>query len=247
MPAHNDDTASLELLLQGEMEIRGEFLWGSNYTFLSQITQAEQTIQAVYKPTRGERPLWDFPPATLARREVAAYLVSEALVWRLVPPTVYRKQAPIGPGSVQLYIEHDPEYHYFTFNEEDRQRLRRVAVFDLLINNADRKGSHVLVDPDGHMWLIDHGVCFHVEDKLRTVIWDFTGEPLPDVLCSSVAEFHGKLVDTPEGESALAQSLKPYLSKGEIRALRTRAEQLVNQAVFPPPDPYRRPYPWPQL
>ena len=247
MSTHSDDTDNLELLLQGDMEIRGEFLWGSNYTFLALITQAEQTIQAVYKPTRGERPLWDFPAATLARREVAAYLVSEALGWRLVPSTVYRKQAPIGPGSVQLFIEHDPEYHYFTFNEEDRQRLRPVVVFDLLVNNADRKGSHVLVDPDGHLWLIDHGVCFHVEDKLRTVIWDFTGEPLPDILCSSLEEFHAKLVDTPEGESALAQSLRPYLSRGEIKALRARAEQLVTQAVFPPPDPYRRPYPWPQL
>ena len=242
-----DDTDNLERLLRGEMEIRGEFMWGSNYTFLALVNHAGETIQAVYKPTRGERPLWDFPAASLARREVAAYLVSEALGWRLVPPTVYRKQGPLGPGSLQLYIEHDPEYHYFTFSKEDRTRLRSVAAFDLLINNADRKGSHVLVDPDGHLWLIDHGVCFHVEEKLRTVIWDFTGQPLGDDLCGSLADFHTKLIDTAEGESALAQSLKPYLSRGEIKALQARAEQLVNQSVFPPPDPYRRPYPWPQI
>jgi streptogramin lyase len=120
----------------------------------------------------------DFPRASLARREVAAYLVSEALGWRLVPPTVYRKDGPIGSGSLQLFIEHDPGYHYFTFSDADRQRLHPVAIFDLLINNADRKGSHLLLDPDGHLWLIDHGLCFHREDKLRTVIWDFAGEPI---------------------------------------------------------------------
>ena len=113
------------------------------------------------------------------RRKAAAYLVSEALGWRLVPPTVYRQQAPIGPGSLQLFVEHDPEYHYFNFKEADRQRLRPVALFDLLINNADRKGSHVLLDPNDHLWLIDHGLCFHREDKLRTVIWDFTARQFP--------------------------------------------------------------------
>jgi len=241
------DDAILELLLRGEMEIRGEFMWGSNYTFLAEVTHAGETTQAVYKPSRGERPLWDFPPATLARREVAAYLVSEALGWRLVPPTVYRKQGPLGPGSLQLYIAHDPEYHYFTFSEEDRQRLRPAAAFDLLINNADRKGSHVLVDPDGHLWLIDHGVCFHVEDKLRTVIWDFVGQPLGEDLCIGLAEFYDRLNDTAEGETALAQSLKLYLTRAEIKALRARAEKLVTQPVFPQPDPYRRPYPWPQI
>jgi uncharacterized repeat protein (TIGR03843 family) len=244
---NSDDDAILELLLRGEMEIRREFMWGSNYTFLAEVTHADETIQAVYKPSRGERPLWDFPPATLARREVAAYLVSEALGWRLVPPTVYRKQGPLGPGSLQLYIAHDPEYHYFTFSEEDRQRLRPAAAFDLLINNADRKGSHVLVDPDGHLWLIDHGVCFHVEDKLRTVIWDFVGQPLGEDLCIGLAEFYDRLNDTAEGETALAQSLKLYLTRAEIKALRARAEKLVTQPVFPQPDPYRRPYPWPQI
>ena len=242
-----DDSSSLELLLRGELEIRGEFMWGSNYTFLATVNYEDETTQAVYKPTRGERPLWDFPAASLARREVAAYLVSEALGWRLVPPTVYRKQGPLGPGSLQLFIEHDPEYHYFVFTHEDRERLRPVAAFDLLVNNADRKGSHVLVDPDGHLWLIDHGVCFHVEDKLRTVIWDFTGQPLGEDLCSSLADFHTRLSNTTGEESALAQSLKPYLTRGEIKALQTRAEKLVSQPVFPPPDPYRRPYPWPQI
>ncbi|MBP1702700.1 MAG: hypothetical protein H6Q38_1807, partial [Chloroflexi bacterium] len=119
---------NLNNLRYGEMQIKGEFLWGSNYTFLVEIIHEQETIRAVYKPTRGERPLWDFPSASLARREVAAYLVSEALNWKLVPPTVYRKKGPIGPGSVQLFVDHDPEYHYFNFTAEDHQRLRPTVL-----------------------------------------------------------------------------------------------------------------------
>ena len=189
----DSDEAILTALQSGKILVKGEFLWGSNYTFLAQIEHAGENLAGVYKPTRGERPLWDFPVATLARREVAAYLVSEALGWRLVPPTVYRRDGPAGPGSLQLYVEHDPEYHYFNFSQEDIQRLRPVALFDLLINNADRKGSHILVDQDRHLWLIDHGICFHEEDKLRTVIWDFAGEPFPDELCSTLSDFLQKL------------------------------------------------------
>ena len=170
----------LSVLQNGEITIKGEFVWGSNYTFLAEVCQEAQVVQSVYKPSRGERPLWDFPAASLARREAAAYVVSEALGWELVPPTVYRKKAPIGPGSLQLFIEHDPELHYFNLGEADKQRLRPVVLFDLLINNADRKGSHLLYDNHHHLWLIDHGICFHAEDKLRTVIWDFAGEPIPE-------------------------------------------------------------------
>lgn len=240
----------LTSLEQGKITIQGEFLWGSNYTFLVQITYADQSISAVYKPVRGERPLWDFPTASLAGREVAAYLVSEALNWNLVPPTVYRRKGPVGAGSLQAFIEHDPEYHYFNFSEEDRQRLRPVALFDLLINNADRKGSHVLIGPDDRLWLIDHGVCFHVEEKIRTVIWDFAGEPLPLELCESLTRLRDNLLAVPEdGEShpSLAQSLRPYLSLAEIQALARRAQTIVARGHFPPPNPYRRPYPWPQI
>lgn len=243
----DSDETILTALLSGELALKGEFLWGSNYTFLVQIEHAGENLAGVYKPTRGERPLWDFPVATLARREVAAYLVSEALGWRLVPPTVYRRDGPAGPGSVQLYIEHDPEYHYFNFSVDDLQRLRPVALFDLIINNADRKGSHILIDKDQHLWLIDHGICFHEEEKLRTVVWDFAGEPFPEELCASLSAFLQKLVSQNGEPSAIVQALKPYLNPREIKALADRARRLFLANRFPPPNPYRRPYPWPQL
>jgi uncharacterized repeat protein (TIGR03843 family) len=237
------DEPILAALASGQLTILGEFLWGSNYTFQVEVEHEGSALQAVYKPTRGERPLWDFPKASLARREVAAYQVSQILGWRLVPPTVYRRQAPIGPGSVQLYVEHDPEYHYFNFNELDRQRLRPVALFDLLINNADRKGSHLLVDQDQHLWLIDHGICFHREDKLRTVIWDFAGEPIPVDLCADLS----RLCQSLKPGSELVASLRVYLSQEEIAALAARAQQLSTTNQFPNPHPNRRPYPWPPV
>jgi hypothetical protein len=235
-------------LQRGKVNLKGEFVWGSNYTFLAQVEHEGQTYSAVYKPTRGERPLWDFPVASLARREVAAYLVSEALGWRLVPPTVYRAKGPLGAGSLQLFIDHDPEYHYFNLKESDRQRLRPAVLFDILINNADRKGSHVLIGVDRHIWLIDHGVCFHVEDKLRTVIWDFVGEPLPAELCDDIHRLREKLEPGRNGSlSELASFLEPYISREEIYALADRADVLLASSQFPPPSPFRRPYPWPQL
>jgi hypothetical protein len=243
--------SSLETLANGDLALQGEFLWGSNYTYLVRATQNQNSLKAVYKPTRGTRPLWDFPPASLARREVAAYLLSVALGWGLVPPTVYRRDGPYGPGSVQLYIEHDPEYHYFNFTDVDRARLRPVVLFDLLVNNADRKGSHVLVDPEKHIWLIDHGICFHVEDKLRTVIWDFAGEGIPSDLCDALAALRSRLEPLavpPSGQtSGLAAELRPYLSAGEITALARRADRLVSAGCFPNPDPSRRQYPWPPV
>jgi len=246
------DQSTLTILKEGKIDLKGEFLWGSNYTFLLQIKYGDAQLQAVYKPTRGVRPLWDFPSASLARREVAAYLVSEALGWSLVPLTIFRKDGPFGPGSVQLFVEHDPEYHYFNFSEADRQRLRPVALFDLLINNADRKGSHMLIDPQRHLWLIDHGVCFHVEDKLRTVIWDFAGEPIPEKLCADLGLFSQKLsppkvATSRPADLELSTSLKPYLSPAEIVTLAKRAEQLVAIGRFPNPEQGRRQYPWPPV
>jgi uncharacterized repeat protein (TIGR03843 family) len=233
----------LTALKQGVLAVQGEFLWGSNYTFLVQVKHEGLNLGAVYKPAKGERPLWDFPAATLAHREVAAYLVSEDLGWNLVPPTVYRDKGPIGPGSVQLFIEHDPEYHYFNFDEKDRQRLRPVALFDILINNADRKGSHILVDTQDKLWLIDHGICFHVEDKLRTVIWDFSGERLPEELCEDISKFL-KLMRDP---SQYTESLKEHISKEELRALTARADRLISGGHFPDPHASRRFQPWPPL
>jgi uncharacterized repeat protein (TIGR03843 family) len=233
----------LNLLRIGEIKIKGEFVWGSNYTFLAEVDQDGDSIQTVYKPSRGERPLWDFPPASLARREAAAYLVSDALGWELVPPTVYRKNAPIGPGSLQLFIEHDPEKHYFNLSETDRQRLRPVVLFDLLINNADRKGSHLLFDDRHHLWLIDHGVCFHADDKLRTVIWDFAGEPIPEKLLDDLRCFRQVLMP----DTTFYKEIQPLLNQHELDALVRRATDLVSVRQFPQPDPEERSFPWPLL
>jgi uncharacterized repeat protein (TIGR03843 family) len=235
--------AVLDVLNRGEITLKGEFMWGSNYTFLVEVCLGAKTVPGVYKPTRGERPLWDFPAASLARREAAAFLVSEALAWRMVPPTVYRRKGPIGAGSLQLYIDHNPEMHYFNFDDTERQRLRPVVLFDLLINNADRKGSHVLLDAGQHIWLIDHGICFHVEEKLRTVIWDFAGEPFPENLCADLQAFQEKLAPGME----FHESLREHLTAGEVRALAKRLERLLAVRRFPDPHPDRRPYPWPPI
>jgi uncharacterized repeat protein (TIGR03843 family) len=236
-------TTVLELLRQGEITIKGEFVWGSNYTFLAEVSRDGDKILSVYKPNRGERPLWDFPAASLARREAAAYLVSEALGWELVPPTVYRRKAPIGPGSLQFYIEHDPNVHYFNLNQDDRQRLRPVVLFDLLVNNADRKGSHLLFDVNHHLWLIDHGICFHAEDKLRTVIWDFAGEPIPDGLMTDMHRF----LQSIDPSTELFKEMKSLLAVQEINALASRATALISVGKFPSPDPTQRPFPWPPI
>jgi uncharacterized repeat protein (TIGR03843 family) len=238
---------ALTILEKGSLSMRGEFMWGSNYTFLIEAEHRQGTLQGVYKPTRGVRPLWDFTSPSLARREVAAYLVSEALGWRLVPPTIYRKDGPLGAGSLQLYIEHDPEYHYFNFTPQDRQRLRPAALFDILVNNADRKGSHILLDPEGHLWLIDHGICFHIENKLRTVVWDFAGEPIPSDLCADLTRLYQQLDVQNEVPSELAVSLSKHLTPAEVAALRQRADRLVQAGHYPNPHPDHRPYPWPPV
>lgn len=242
-PQRVEPLKPLETLQHGTLTLKGRFVWGSNYTFLVEVEHEGNLLQAVYKPTRGERPLWDFPEATLAHREVAAYLVSEALGWELVPPTVYRSDGLMGAGSAQLFIDHDPEYHYFNMSPEDRQRLRPVVLFDLLVNNADRKGSHLLKDAAEHVWLIDHGICFHVEDKLRTVIWDFAGEPIPAGLLASLESFHQRL----EHDDALGESLGAHLALREVQALGERAAVLLESRCFPDPGEDRRFYPWPPV
>jgi uncharacterized repeat protein (TIGR03843 family) len=237
------DTNIESALQTAPLALKGEFVWGSNHTFLVEVQNSAEPLLAVYKPTRGERPLWDFPEASLALREAAAYVVSQALGWDLVPPTVYRPDGPFGPGSLQLFIDHDPEYHYFNLSEEDRQRLRPVALFDILVNNADRKGSHMLFDPQDHLWLIDHGICFHVDPKLRTVIWDFAGEPIPELLVADLAAFLNRL-----GEDAgLTSALQPLLIPEEITALSHRATRLLKRGRFPNLHPNQRPIPWPPI
>ena len=228
-------------LQDGEIELHGQFLLGSNYTFLVNVHHDGQTLQAVYKPMRGEQPLWDFPEASLAGREVAAYLVSEALGFHFVPFTTLR-DGPFGPGSLQQFIPYDPNYHYFSFSPADRLRLQPVALFDLLINNADRKGSHLLIEEGSdHLWLIDHGLCFHEEDKLRTVIWDFAGEPIPSDLLAVLELLRNGL------PAALYSDLQTHLGLEEINAIAARASHLLDMPLFPSPPEDRRAYPYPPL
>jgi hypothetical protein len=195
----------------------------------------------VYKPQKGEQPLWDFPENTLAGREVAAYHVSQALGWMLVPFTIFREDGPYGPGSLQQYIDFDPNYHYFNFNLEDKQKLRTVALFDHLTNNADRKGSHVFFETGTHqLHAIDHGLCFNVDEKLRTVIWDFAGERISEKHLSDLRQ----MISPP---ATLVAELRRYLTANEITALSRRARILVSNGVFPQPPAGRRAFPYPPL
>jgi hypothetical protein len=232
----------LALLRESQLEeVQGRLPWSSNYTFLMLLRDAELEAYAVYKPRRGERPLWDFPDGTLYLREVAAFVVSEALGWDLVPPTVLR-DGPYGEGMLQLVVDADPNANYFTLGPEFRPQLQRIALFDLIVNNADRKGGHCLVGKDGRLWSIDHGICFHASPKLRTVIWDFVGEPIPLELLHDVEAFCEKLVT---GHAVRAE-LERLLNQGEITALRQRAEHLLQTATYPNPGSGRN-YPWPPV
>ena len=233
----------ITLLQDGEMEIKGLLPYGSNYTFLAVVGDGQQSAFGVYKPIAGEQPLWDFPQETLALREVAAFLVSEALGWGLVPPTIYRLAGPHGPGSLQWFVQAEPDKHYFTLTDEEKQqRLPAAALFDILINNADRKGGHLLFDADDKLWLIDHGICFHVQPKLRTVIWDFAGEPIPEDLLADLQQFRDRLGSEQDLKTAISSLLEPL----EISGLRRRADKLLAARQFPEPGPGRN-YPWPPL
>lgn len=237
---HLDDL--LTLLQDGSLVIQGLLPEGSNYTFLTLVSHDDQQTYAVYKPTRGEQPLWDFPESTLAYREVAAFVVSEALGWHFVPPTVYRTEGPHGPGSLQFFVHTEPDCHYFTLSPEDKAALLpRVALFDILVNNADRKGGHILKDTQGKLWLIDHGICFNAQPKLRTVVWDQAGEPIPDDLRAEMAAFRQQLDEAP-----LKKALNTLLAADEVAALRRRTDRLLAAKVFPQPGPGRN-YPWPPL
>jgi hypothetical protein len=221
----------------GDFEIKGQFTFGSNYTFLVTVHHEGKDYSAVYKPLQGEQPLWDFPENTLAGREVAAYLVSESLGFHIVPFTTLRDNGPYGAGSLQQYIDYDPEYHYFNFTDEDRRLLKPVVLFDLLCNNADRKGSHVFFENDTHkLYAIDHGICFHEDDKLRTVLWDFSGQKIPEDLLSCLSLSRRLLTD-----------LERYLNPREISALQARAESIRKKGVFPRQPRDRRAMPWPPL
>ena len=216
--------------------------YSSNYTFLTRLTHGGEEQLAVYKPRKGERPLWDFPTGTLAARERAAYLVAEAAGWGFVPPTVFREDAPMGPGSLQLFIEHDPEVHYFTLMDDRLDEFAVFAAFDAVVNNADRKSGHILVDPSGRLWAVDHGLTFHVDDKLRTVIWEFAERPLTPPVRVALETLGAALADDAE----LAGALGAILNPDEIAATLARIEGLLVEDRFPAPTT-DRPLPWPLI
>jgi uncharacterized repeat protein (TIGR03843 family) len=233
-PPERPQADSLTWLCEGDVEVSGRMPWSSNGTYLVEVCRDGEAMRAVYKPVRGERPLWDFPDG-LYRREVAAYVVSEALGWGIVPETVLR-EGPMGPGSLQRFVDADFSQHYFTLLEfpEHLNTLKAICAFDLLANNADRKGGHCLLGTDGTVWSVDHGLCFHTDPKLRTVMWDFEGMPIPDALVSDLARFSANLPD----------ELRGLIDGEEIEALAARAAAIVRRPVYPAARS-ARPYPWP--
>lgn len=230
----------LEVLERGSLEVLGLLPYSSNYAFLAMACLDDLEIRTVYKPRRGERPLWDFPPGTLAAREVAAYIVSVGGGWDVVPPTVMRADAPMGEGSVQQFIVHDPERHYFVLAEERLDDFPSLAAFDIAINNADRKGGHVIEDSARRLWAVDHGLSFNLEDKLRTVIWEFAGDPLDEETALRLDTLKVRLAD-PDG---LGGDLAALLSPEEATATLQRVEALLAEGTFPVPESQYR-LPWP--
>jgi uncharacterized repeat protein (TIGR03843 family) len=222
------------LLARGEITLKGRMPSSSNATFLAEVALEGATSLAVYKPARGERPLWDFPRG-LFRREIAAYHLSEALGWDLVPLTLER-EGPYGEGSLQAFVEADFEQHYFTLREnpEHRPRLECICAFDIIANNADRKSGHCLL-AESAIYAIDNGLCFHAEPKLRTVIWDFAGEPIPAPVLGDVR----RLLET-----GLPKAVTALLDAEERRALTARAQALLADGHFPVDETGSR-YPWP--
>jgi uncharacterized repeat protein (TIGR03843 family) len=265
---------ALAALERGSVRERGLLPYSSNHSFLVVVRDDELALPAVYKPQRGESPLWDFELGTLCKRERAAWVVSNALGWDLIPPTVLRS-ASRGLGSVQFYVEHEEEAHYFTVQQDARyaDAFRRLALFDFITNNADRKSGHCLVGRDGRIWAIDHGLCFHAEHKLRTVIWEFSAEPIEADLLSDLQLLHEQMCelgsDKMDGGRATAhgdevqeampeafveaqknepvRELCSLLSATEQRAFAARVRTLVRSGCYPSPDPQRRNYPWPPV
>lgn len=231
--------ADRSLLCEGELEILGRIVEASNATLLCSVTHAGRSERAVYKPVRGERPLWDFPDGTLAGREVAAYAVSEATGWGIVPPTILRHDAPFGTGMVQLWVDGDDDVDLVELINSAPESLRRMAVLDAVINNSDRKGGHIIPQPsadptaltDLQVWGVDHGVSFSVEDKLRTLLWQWAGDPLTD---EALATLH-LLLDDLEGE--LGEVLHEHLTLTEVQATRERIEALLRSGQHPLPSP----------
>lgn len=210
----------------------------SNYTFLARLGEDPEQL-VVYKPRRGETPLWDFASGTLCNREVCAYRIASAAGWSFIPQTVLR-DGPLGLGAVQRFIEHDPEVTAFDLLDDHQGALMQIAVFDIIANNADRKAGHVFIDQNDVVWGIDHGLCFHEEPKLRTVLWDYIGEAVPE----SDLQAATKLLESLRG--GLAEELCSVLEPGELDGVSKRAEWVLTHKIFPSPGP-GRPYPWPPI
>ena len=258
------EQAALDLLATGKLEVKGRLVDASNATLYCTIgvggreskpakgtkntknvrnaRDAKNTIACVYKPIAGERPLWDFPAGTLAGREVAAYAVSRAAGWDVVPPTVMR-DGPFGPGMCQLWIDHDPEVDLIALSRRtDHAGLRDMAVFDAVVNNADRKIGHLLPMPDGHLYGCDHGVCFAEDYKLRTVLWQWRGKTLPRRSVEALRRLSACLA-----EDGLATELAGLLTTSEISAVRARVETLLEHRVHPYPPSDWPAVPWPPI
>ncbi|MBK8046022.1 MAG: SCO1664 family protein [Anaerolineales bacterium] len=239
------ETQVLEVLRQGKMEEKGLLPYSSNHSFLVVMRDGDVTAPAVYKPQRGESPLWDFEYGTLCKREAAAFAISDKLGWDLVPPTVLR-EGTRGLGSIQLYIDHDPDRHYFTAAEDARFSVsfRQLALFDFVVNNADRKSGHCLIGGDQRIWAIDHGICFHTDYKLRTVIWEFSCEAIEP---AQLEDLHSLRSALTAAESSLIQQLRHLLNRQEVAATLRRLEHVLRTGTYPAPIPQRRNYPWPPI
>lgn len=209
---------------------------GSNYTFVVQVQLGDETRLGIYKPKDGESPLWDFPSGTLYRREYAAYLLSQHLDWDFIPFTAIR-DGPYGIGTVQLFVEHDPKQNYYSLTEASAAQLKTIACFDLVANSTDRKPNHLILDGDGKLWSIDHGLTFHSDTKIRTVIWDFCGQPIPKRLLKRLSVLSREL-ENPQG---LLKELQDTIHVNEMDALRRRVDWVLAEGVYPGvPGGYRR-------
>jgi uncharacterized repeat protein (TIGR03843 family) len=228
-----------ELLKHGEITRCEHIPWGSNYTFCASLQFNGREARGVYKPRRGERPLWDFPDGTLYRREYAAFLTSQALGWPFIPPTVIRA-GPYGVGSMQLFVESEPPRSMRELQDANDLNLARIAAFDFITNNADRKAGHVLRAADGKLWGIDHGLCFNAEPKVRTVLLHFCGQPVPRAIMAEL----GALVADRARLDNLTAVLRALIACDEVDIFLQRLEWMLQRGVFPSLSPYRN-VPWP--
>jgi uncharacterized repeat protein (TIGR03843 family) len=236
-----DTEAAISLLQHGEISIEGRLVAASNATLYCEITFDGLRANCVYKPISGERPLWDFPDGTLAGREVAAYAISEQLGWEVVPPTVHR-DGPFGPGMVQLWIDHDTDVDLLALSRGDDPAVRRMAVFDAVVNNADRKIGHLLPTTSGHVYGCDHGVCFSDEYKLRTVLWQWRGKDLTDEAIEGLQRFRHAFE-----RDGLASRLTALLNPEEVRATLGRVELMLKHRIHPYPPEDWPAIPWPPV